>query len=486
MRGWLLLCLSLCLAFTSGCSAEKNGDRPALRSTLNPCKVPATEVDALCGSYQVWENRDARSGRKISLSLILIPAVDANPEPDPFFFFEGGPGVPATRTAGLLAEALSAIHQTRDIVAIDQRGAGGPDALDCDMSGVHPAIRGIGIEGLLASPEAVKECRETLRKNYDLSRYTTAATADDVNEIREALGYKKINVFGMSYGTRLAAVYLRRHPESVRTVTVLGPALPPFVHTLHFARDAQRALNLLFDDCKADPACQRAFPGLEGDLQRALDRLPSYRGPDTGAASPSPAPENPALTREFFATSIRLMLYLADTQARIPQLVHAMAEGNDALYLESLKERRGFPPGAGDGLFLSIVCTEDAVRFTPEEIRRTTRGTFLGDFRATITANACRDWPVGEVPPGFHDPVQSDVPILFLTGELDPVTPPAQARASAAHFPNSLLIVAPKSAHFGDPRCLDSIFQPFVETGSVKNLDTSCVEEITRPAFVLP
>ena len=474
-----------------GCAAQLTSKTPktvspALRDALEPCKAPATEVDALCGSYQVWENRVTESGRKISLHLILVPAVDANPEPDPLFFFEGGPGIPATRAAGFLAQDLPRIHQKRDLVLIDQRGVAGPDALNCDLSGIHPAIRTLGIEGFLASPDAVQQCRDALSRNYDLRLYTTALAADDVDEIRQALSYEKINIFGLSYGTRLAAVYLRRHPESVRTVTVLGPALPPFVHSLYFARDAQRALDLLFDDCEADPACQRAFPDLAGDLQKALDRLPSYRGPDTGAASPSPAPESPALTKEFFATAIRLMLYDADTQARIPQLIHALAEGNDAPYLEMMEKRRGSAPGAGDGLFLSIVCTEDAARFTPEEIRRTTRGTFLGDFRATITANACRDWPAGEVPPGFHDPVQSDVPVLFLTGELDPVTPPAQARDSAAHFSNSLLVVAPKFAHVGNPRCLDSIFQPFVETSSVKNLDTSCAEEITRPAFLLP
>ena len=180
----------------------------------HPCRVPGYDQDVLCATYPVWENRATRKGRKIGLNIVILPALGPDRQPDPVFELGGGPGQGITESAGGLAR--SSLRQKRDLVLVDQRGTGGSNPLDCTLYGNPVDFRRAARE--LFRPAEIQKCRAKLKKVADLTRYTTAAFADDLNEVRQWLGYDRINLSGGSYGTRMAQVYLRRHPETVRSV----------------------------------------------------------------------------------------------------------------------------------------------------------------------------------------------------------------------------------------------------------------------------
>src|SRR5688572_173885 len=230
------------------------------RAKLQPCKVPGDgrEIEAFCGTYQVWENRAAKSGRKISLKMVLIPALSPNPKPDPVFFFAGGPGQAASPLAGNLVD--DELRKDRDFIFIDQRGTGEPDRLFCSLGGHDDDLQSYFRE--MFPVDAVRKCREKLEKKADLTLYTTDLAVDDFDEIRAWLGYGKINLIGGSYGTRAAQVYMKRHPKSVRATVITGVAPMDEPLSLSHAANGQRSLDTLLGWCEKDEACHAKFPAI--------------------------------------------------------------------------------------------------------------------------------------------------------------------------------------------------------------------------------
>src|SRR5579872_2599631 len=258
-----LLALAILLAPAAG-AREARAGAPAkvaprsYASRLTACKIPGEtgEVDAFCGLHEVWENRAAKQGRKIHLKVVVLPSLAAAPKPDPVFFFGGGPGEAITTDAGFAAG--NPLRRDRDLVFVDQRGTGQPDKLECQLGGHDDDLQ--SYLGEMFPVAAVRECEERLAKDHDLTLYTTDLAIDDFDEVRAWLGYGRINVAGGSYGTRAAQVYLRRHPGSVRTITLVGAAPMDEPLSLSHAEAGQRSLDLLFDWCEKDAACHGKFP----------------------------------------------------------------------------------------------------------------------------------------------------------------------------------------------------------------------------------
>ncbi|MFL6235240.1 MAG: alpha/beta fold hydrolase, partial [Thermoanaerobaculia bacterium] len=220
------------------------GPAEAVEVKPHPCRVPNYDQEVLCATYPVWENRETRRGRKIGLNIVILPALGPDKQPDPIFELGGGPGDAITQIAGF--EARSELRQKRDIVLVDQRGTGRSNRLQCSFYGEPADFRRAARE--LFPPEAVRRCRARLEKVADLSQYTTFAFADDLNEVRQWLGYGKINLNGGSYGTNMAQVYWRLHPETVRSVVLVGVLrLKSYIPLAH-AYAGQRALDLLLAD----------------------------------------------------------------------------------------------------------------------------------------------------------------------------------------------------------------------------------------------
>ncbi len=340
---------------------------PVSRSlTLTPCAVPGLEEKARCGGIEVWENRSSRSGRKIRLNILVLPATGGNPAPDPFVFLDGGPSAAATEAASGLAREYAPLRQRRDILLVDQRGTGGSHPLNCVL--FEPAEDLQSYLGEFFPLAAARKCRPKLEASSDLTQYTTPLAADDLDDVRRALGYEKLNLFGVSYGTRAALVYLRQHGRHVRTATLLGVAPTNQDMPLHFPQDTQRALSGVLGECAAEAACHAAFPDLQGDLQAVLRRLEESPAsveilhPETGA------PATVSLSRDVFAEAVRYMLYQPTAAALIPACLHAAAAGDLAPITElALDTRRNLVGSGANGLYLSVTCAEDLPWVRPEE-----------------------------------------------------------------------------------------------------------------------
>jgi pimeloyl-ACP methyl ester carboxylesterase len=454
---------------------------------LEPCRIDGLEDEARCGTFEVLEDRDAPEGRRIPLPVVVLPARE-NALPDPIVFIAGGPGSSSVAMAPGAARAFAAARAERDLLFVDTRGLGGPGALVCE------ALTGeVSLAGFLADylPVAgVRACREALAPRFDLARYTTAAAVDDLEEVRRALGYGPVNLYGISYGTRVAQVYLRRYPEAIRTATMVGATPTGDRAPLHFARDAHTALARTFSACAAEPACAAAFPDLDGDLARALARLDA--GPldveleDAASGATFVLP----FTRAGFAQALRYLLYSPVTAALVPLYVHEAATGNFRPAAESVQSFfSGAVRSMADGFYLSVTCSEDVPFIGEEEAKAATAGTFFGDFRIRQQQAACAEWPVRAVDPAHLEPVRSTVPVLIVSGERDPVTPPRAGDDVAHALTNVLHLVVPGGAHGTDGMagadCPDRIAERFVAAGTLGGLDTSCITAMSSPPFLL-
>jgi pimeloyl-ACP methyl ester carboxylesterase len=471
----------LAWACIPGLALAAAGAAPAPRLELKPCAtLPGLPPEARCGTYEVWENRAARSGRKIPLRVVVIPAQGPDRLPDPFIYFDGGPGQSSVANAPWIVQDLGALRKRRDILLVDFRGTGGSAGLFC------PEMQGnAGRQDFLDNfypPDRVKACAERLAKTADLSQYTNATSVDDVDEVRAALGYGKLNIFGASGGSRAALVYLRRHPETVRTLILLG--VPPTDERGPFpmARNAQRALDGLIAECAADQGCHAAFPRLRDEVTAVLRQV--EKEPVTVALTDGETgkPVEVRLTRSGVAQILRYGLYNALAASLLPLEIHLAAQGNWTPMAENARRFARGGTAVADGYYLSFI--------REDEIPAAVRGTFLGDFRIRKQQAACAVWPVPPVGRDFLSPVTSGVPTLLTSGERDPVTPPANAERAARTLRNSLQVVVPDGGHIyagieGARECVDRLMVQLVETGTVKGLDTSCLARTKRPEFVL-
>jgi pimeloyl-ACP methyl ester carboxylesterase len=479
------------LALAATAAAATPAATPAPKLELKPCAATSgLPPEARCGVYEVWENRAAKSGRKIPLRVAVIPATGPDRLPDALTFFSGGPGESNVGAAPEALEMFAGLRKQRDILLVDFRGTGGPAGLFCpDMQG------SAGVQGLLDSyypPEKVKACAERLAKTADFSQYTNDTSVDDIDEVRAVLGYEKLNIYGGSGGSRSALVYLRRHPDTVRTVVVAGLAPPDEQGPFSMARHAQRALDGLIAECEADAACRGAFPRLRDEVAAVLQRAEKEPAVVTLTDGETGKPVEVRLSRNGVAQTLRYMLYRPLAASMIPLSFHLAAQGDWKLLAETgahFASGRNFG-GLADGYYLSLTCAEDVPFIREDEIAAAVQGTFLGDLRIRKQQAACAAWPVPPVDRKFLEPVVSDVPTLLISGERDPVTPPGNAERTARTLANSLSVIVPDAGHGyqgieGAIECTDGLMERFIEAGTVKGLDTSCLARTKRPEFVL-
>ena len=460
--------------------AHKKENSPQ-KISLEARAIPGRSETMLVGDYEVFEDRKTRRGRKINLHITILPATGPEHAPDPIFFLAGGPGQAATSLAAMLAS--SPLRRNRDIVLVDQRGTGRSNPLQCNLSGSLDDLQGYLDE--LFSLDALQKCREELQKIADLRLYTTPIAMDDLNEVRQALRYDKINLMGGSYGTRAALVYMRRHPESVRAAVIKGVAPIAFTNPLHHARGAQDSLDLIFEECLKDTECNRAFPNLKTKFDAIAARLKK------GAVDVSishPTTRKPALVKlsyDAFAEGLRVMTYSSSATRLVPLMIDLAYGGNYGPFTErALASNRALREQLHFGMLLSVVCAEDVPRIDPKRIEQETAGTYLGDVRVRGQMAVCDIWPRGEVPASYGQPVRASTPTLVISGKFDPVTPPRWGAEAARHLPNSLHVITPNHHDLSGP-CIDSMTEQFLASASVKGLDTSCAKMMRRQTFRL-
>lgn len=472
MRRALVL---LTLLLAAGCQRAEQGalDR------LHPCRLEEGPPDSYCGTHTVFENRNSGSGRTIDLKIVVAPALRRDPQPDPLFVFEGGPGGGAATLAAQRIPMFRRFQASRDIVLIDQRGTGASNPLDCasDDPDEDEDLGSIDTYPV----DRFRTCLERL--DADASLYTTAIAMDDIDEVRRALGYERINLWGGSYGTRAALVFLKRHEASVRSVVLDGVAPPDMRLPLYMARDGQRALDRLLEACERDSGCASAYPALRQSVAALWTTLASrptvaFTHPRTGK------PMQVAVSQRLIATIVFQSLYTPEVTALLPQLLVDASRGQfQGLF--ALAFAADLPKGAmSEGMFLSVVCAEDMPRISPEDIARETAGRFIGSAMFDTRMKPCEFWPRGTVADDYYAPVTSSTPVLIFSGEDDPVTPPSWGDHVAGSLANARHIVVPGAGHITLQRgCVPRLVAQFLDDPDPKAVDPACLASLTRPPF---
>jgi pimeloyl-ACP methyl ester carboxylesterase len=475
----IFLCVLLILTALPG-SVLALPDTNQIEFSNCTLSLPGTNLtaDARCGSFEVAENPTQPDGKKISLNIAIAPATGKTTEPDPVFFFAGGPGQAATETWVMIRSTLSRIRKNRDIVMIDQRGTGKSNKLACESEVAEDLNQEIDLQLIRTETE---KCLAEL--DGDPRFYTTSIAMGDYNSIRKAMGYDKINIMGVSYGTRAAQVYLRLFPEAVRTV-ILDSVVPmQLALGQEHAPMLDQSVQAVFADCAADETCNSLYPRQSEELNALFLQLRAEPRQITIINPVSGEPQEMHLTADTLAVAIRFLSYASETQALIPLLVHEALNSGDLSRLASqaILVMSGLNEMLARGMELSVLCSED-YPFIDRSVDYS--DTLMGNLMLEIIELQCNVWPRGEVPEDFHQAVVSDLPVLLMSGERDPVTPPHYATLTAETFSNSVSLVARGQAHSVMQNvCLRNITTDFVNQGSIEDLDTTCVDNIQPAPF---
>jgi pimeloyl-ACP methyl ester carboxylesterase len=426
----------------------------------------------------VFENHTTSTGRKIDLNIVVIPAIHKNRKNPPIFYFDGGPGVAATNSTTFFADSLYGYRKEHDIVLVDVRGTGRSHPLHCRQLQYKEKLGDHFDE--MYPIDAVKSCYDSLSKIADLTQYTTSNMAIDIEEVRTWLGYEKINLFGLSFGTRLAQVYMKMYPESVKSCVLWSPTTTSSKMPLYHAQFADESLEKLFKDCQGDSLCSDAFPDLRNEFQELMRR---------GREKPFEYSytTNQGTTAEIsipwfaFHTKMRSLMYVPFGLRQIPFLIHQSWLGNWEPFLSLFPDTSSYDDFLADGLYLCVTCTEDVPFITSQEVEDLTYGTSMGDYRVRQQQNACSHWAKGTVPAGYFEPLTSDLPVLIFSGYFDPVTPPSMAQEILDNLANGILITIPAMSHLFDglsnPECFDNIVLEFFSNPSARP-DSECITDM--------
>jgi pimeloyl-ACP methyl ester carboxylesterase len=447
---------------------------------LSPCQLEhpqkLTVVAAECGELTVPENSAKPGGRQIKLAFARVPAISRRKQLDPLFVLAGGPGMAATTFYATVAPVFGRIHRDRDIVLLDQRGTGGSNPLNCqsdDETDYRATDADIAAEA--------RSCLEKLSAKADVAQYTTSVAVNDLDRLRQVLGYERINLYGVSYGTRVAQHYLRRFPQHTRTLLLDGVVPPELSLGAGMALDAEHALERILARCARETECRNQFGDPERDYRDLWQALP-VRGIAVTVTNPTTGePARFEFTRFHLATVLRLSIYSAEPTALLPLLLHETHESKDfsRLAVQFLLLTREYTDVVAVGMNNTVACTEDLAFYDPKTTDRSKlENTFLGTAQLDGLLAVCKIWPRGPIDPDFHAPLHSDVPALLLSGSEDPVTPPAYADQARHGLTNSLHIVLQDFGHgqLAAP-CMDRVMDQFVNRASVAGLDVSCTRD---------
>ena len=480
-----IVLLGLGLAAVSAAGHASPARRPL---PLEPCELRSAGgvslVKAECGHLSVPEDPARPAARHIRLLVAVVPAISTIRRPDPLFVLAGGPGEAATAFYASVAPAFALIHRERDIVLVNQRGTAGSNALECGPGagdGGPPTPAQIAAE--------TERCLKRLRKHARVRFYTTDLAVQDLDRVRAALGYRRINLYGSSYGTVVAQEYIRRYPSRVRSVILDGVVPPQVPIGAMSSIDAQRALLHIFAACARRGACRARFGNPQQLYRRVRRALAAHPAPVTLAGRDG-KPRRLKFTNYRLAQVLRLASYTPALAALLPLDLHEAAAGDFApLAGQFALIDRVYGNAIADGMNNTVVCSEDVPFFHITAAQRVRmRRTFLGTAPIDDLEELCRLWPHGPVGADFHAPLHSDVPALLLSGGDDPITPPRYAAEAARGFTHSLSLVIPGFGHgqLMDP-CMGRVMAQFVRRASVAGLDTECLRNLRpMPFFLTP
>ena len=479
-RAALAAALLLAVPHAAPAAPGGRGARPALTDCRLPHPAGLGSVAARCGSLTVAEDPAEPQGVAITLRFAVVPALDRRRQREPLFIIAGGPGQAATDFYAGFAAAFAAVQRTRDLVLVDQRGTGGSSRLACDFPD--------DFELRTPTPERIRElsaaCRRGLTGRPQF--YTTSVAVRDLEAVRDALGYPQIDLYGISYGTRVAQHYLRRYGTRVHAVVLDGVVAPDRSLGPETPLDAQRALDLMFARCSADAPCSSAFPDLAQRFDALRARLAAR---SVRVAVPDPqsgAPRNVEFDAQQLAGAVRLLNYYAATTSLLPLFIDRAARGDlQPFASQLLLLGANLDAQLAYGMNAAVACTEDAPMLAHID-RAALAHTYLGTAQADGLTALCEGWPRGIVDADLFAPLSSRVPALLLSGEADPVTPPAAAARAAQGFADVKHVIVPGQGH-GQlaTGCAPRVIAAFLDAGTARGLDTHCLESAAPTPFLL-
>ena len=442
-------------------------------------------LTAECGVIRVPEDYKAPSGRTIDLYVARVPAISLNKKPDPLFLIAGGPGTSAVDLYTSSSGPFDRVRRDRDIILVDQRGTGRSHRLDCDYGDQNIFERIDEVE-VGASNIA---CRDELSKDSDLRMYTTSVAVLDLEWARAALGYERINLYGNSYGTRVAQHYARRFPKATRTVILDGVVNPEVVLGPSIAIDAERALERIFKRCVDNADCARAFNNPTTDYRDLRARLTAKPERTMVSDVASGRPIHFDFTARHLSAVLRFASYNDDQAALLPLSLHLATHENNFTPLASQFRvfANSLEASFAYGMHNSVACSEDAPFIDESKLDLTAlKATHMGAEQVEQLIEACKEWPKGVVDDDLHKPLKSDAAALLLSGADDPVTPPDYATIAQRAFADSKHVIIAGHGHgqLGAP-CVDRIISNFVTAGTAKGLDSSCTEKLKPMPFFI-
>ncbi len=470
-----LIVLTLALAAAAGASASE--------LELEDCRISAGPsfpgIKARCGDFERPLDPERPDGETITLRVAVVPALSLDPEPDPVVPLAGGPGQGVTQFYTAYAAAFEPLRRNRDILLVDQRGTGRSAALTCDLGEEI-------LEGSMSDEEALRITRECLDElPHDPRFFTTSVAVRDLDAVREALAYPALNLYGVSYGSRVAQHYARRFPGATRTIILDGVVPPELPLGPDIALESQRAVDEIFARCAEQPACSDSFPELAASFQRVLSEL---RDAPVDVNVPDPVSgENTsfAFGPNEFGVAIRLLAYQPNTIALIPLFVHEASVGNfDPLAAQFLTTTQSLAEAIAVGMHNSVMCSEDNARYDVADLdREALEASYLGPDLVDMMADVCSVWPAGPVDDDLAENLETDIPTLLLSGSADPITPPDYAVRAASGLERAWLLTGEHQGHGQiTVGCMPEVVAGFVTAAGLEDDADDCF----RDSYVMP
>ena len=473
IRSTLLLLAALLLA----------PDALAQPLELEDCRISAgpgaPSMKARCGTLPRPLDPTGAVPGEIELRVVVVPALSLTPEPDPVVPVAGGPGQGTVQFYAGYSSAFEAVRRNRDILLVDQRGTGESSRMDCPVD--EELIEGQYSRELTI--EFTKECLAALPN--DPRFFTTSVAVTDLEAVREALLYPALNLYGISYGSRVAQHFARRYPDSTRTIVLDGVVPPQVALGPEIATESQKAVERILARCSEDADCNQRFPELQDTFARLVQELQQ-----SPASIEVPHPNTGRVERILFghsemAVAIRLLAYNPMTIALMPLLISEAGNGN---YVPLASQYQMTMIAMSDvlaiGMHNAVMCSEDAPRLAPEDIDYDLlSATYMGATQMKALEAICSVWPAGPTDAEINTPLTTELPVLLLSGDADPITPPRYADMAAENLLRSQHLVGKHQGH-GQIAvgCMPRLVATFIETADPDAVDPECVER----SFVMP
>ena len=449
---------------------------------FNAIKEKDKPQQTVRGTLNVFEDNIANNGKKIPLNIEVVPARTGVAKEAPMFIIMGGPGQAATDLVSFFSEIFEKINLESDLVFIDQRGTGKSNPLQLKV--VYNSLQDYFRDEFNVN-KIIKESYDSLSQISNLENYGTKNAINDIEKVRQEMGYDKINLYGTSYGTRVVMAYTNKYPGRVRTVTLKGLVPPGLVIPYNFAEDAQRSLDLLIKDCREDSACNFTFPDLGKEIRSFFSKpFPlkiEIENPGTNQK------EQIELNKETIALNLRVLLMSPSSTKTIPYLFTEANKGNFTPLTDMiLMIKKSYVHGIYDGMTLCVVCNEDYPALAKMPSENGDRN-FLKDYWIQRIKNACSIWnkEKKELPETIIE--KQDIPALIISGNRDAATPPKYGEQALKYFTNGRHIIIKQGSHSFDGlrNCVENIICEFVVNGEAAHLKADCSDSIKFPEYKL-